>query len=121
MVGHSTTEAAIANVFGHKTEQLGDTWSKRDATSCNLSANSIVDTTSISHATIHLQNKKQHCSVQLSPSVSLVDTHTQTQAVIHVHSDPDRPTEGLMCFSLRFKAESQKAFQHAFGEFSIRL
>lgn len=108
MVGHSTSEAAIANMFGQKTEQLGDTWSKRDATSCNLSTNSTVDTTSMSHATMHLQNKKQHCSPQLSPPVSLMDT--QTQAVIHGHSDPDHLTEELICFSLCFKPESQKAF-----------
>lgn len=90
MVGHSTTEAAIANMFGHKTEQLGDIWSKRDATSCNLSTNSTVDTTSISHATIHLQDKKQHSS-PAAVSVCLSHGHTNTSS--HTCALRPRPSD----------------------------
>lgn len=80
MVVHRATEAAISNMFGHTTEQPRDFWSKRDATSCNLSTNSNVDTASISTASIHLQNKNKYCSIWLSL------THTSMNTV-HVHTD----------------------------------
>lgn len=70
-MGHCSSQTALySNMFGHKTEQPRDFWSKRDTTSCDMSTKSSVDNACISPASLHLQNKNKWCSL-LSGSLTI--------------------------------------------------